>query len=62
MGELKVCCEFACEHIADDNLFVPSKVSKLHMDICIRLGVDPSYYFFLTDHLPTFPGRIPSGG
>ncbi|TWU44435.1 hypothetical protein Poly51_61210 [Rubripirellula tenax] len=62
VGELKVCCEFACEHIADDNLFVPSDVSKLLVEICIRLGVDPNYYFYLTDHLTTFPDHTPKGG
>lgn len=62
VGELKVCCEFVCEHIADDNLSIPSDDSKLLVELCIRLGVDASYYFYLTDHLPHFPGTDSSVG
>ncbi|MEM6366495.1 MAG: hypothetical protein AAF745_18860, partial [Planctomycetota bacterium] len=62
VGELKVCCEFACEHIADDNLSIPSDDSKLLVELCIRLGVDTTYYFYLTDHLPDFLGTDSGGG
>lgn len=62
VGELKVCCEFACDHIADDQLAVPNDDSKRLVDICSRLGVDPDYYSNLDDHLPDFPDRMPDGG